>query len=381
MTARVAIWVQHLLGSGHLRRIAAIGRAAAAQGLDITILSGGMPLPHLDHGAARLVQLPPLRTIDESFSGLADPTGAPATPDYIDTRLSQACAALRAYRPDLLITETYPFGRRQLRHEVLTLIDVARTGGARIACSVRDILQRPSKPQRHDEMLALALEHFDQVMVHADPRIVPFSLTFPHADLLGDRLVYTGYIAGKSGRPSSEGPGVGQVIVSVGGGATGLPLLTAALDARAKAKVAGNLVWRLLVGQDVDTAALAGRLSHPPEGVIVEPARPDFADLLANSAISISQAGYNTVVDVLAAGARAVLVPFARGGETEQTDRAERLADLGVAVMVEEQGLSPERLAEAVDEGLSLPRAQSFEVNLNGAAKSAAFMARWSGRG
>ena len=381
MTTRVTIWVQHLLGSGHLRRVAAIARAAAVRGLDVTILSGGMPLPHLDHGAARLVQLPPLRAIDEGFSGLADPTGAPATPDYIEARLDKALALLQASRPDLLITETYPFGRRQLRHEALALIETAQAGGARIACSVRDILQHPSKPQRHDEMLTLALDHFDHVMVHADPRIVPFSMTFPHAEQLGDRLTYTGYIAGNSGRRSPDGPGHGEVIVSVGGGATGVPLLTAALDARAKAGVASDLVWRLLVGQDVDTTPLAGRLNHPPEGVIVEPARADFADLLANSAISVSQAGYNTVVDILAAGARAVLVPFARGGETEQTDRAVRLADLGVAIMVEEEGLAAERLAEAVDSGLSLPTPQSLEVDLNGAAKSAEYIVQWSSRG
>ena len=38
--------------------------------------------------------------------------------------------------------------------------------------------------------------------------------------------------------------------------------------------------------------------------------------------LSISQSGYNTVCDVLQAGCRAIYVPFAAGGETEQTVRA-----------------------------------------------------------
>ena len=381
MTGRVVIWVQHLLGTGHLRRAASIACDAAAQGLEVTILSGGLPVPHLELGAARLVQLPPLRSLDESFSGLADTAGKPATPAYLEARCIQALAALKAARPDVFITETFPFGRRQLRHEALALVDAARDDGAVIACSVRDILQRPSKPSRHQDMLAIALERFDHVMVHADPRLAPFAQTFAEADRLGGRLVHTGYIAGRAGRRVTGGPGEGEVIVSIGGGATGGPLLTAALDARLTARAAGDLTWRLLVGHDLDAGPLASRFRRPPEGVIVEPARPDFVDLLTNSAISVSQAGYNTIVDVLAAGVRSVLVPFARGGETEQKDRAERLADLGVAIMLKEEGLSAKTLAGAVDDAIGLPAPRLFDIDLDGAAKSAMLLSQWSGRG
>ncbi|MEM7119969.1 MAG: glycosyltransferase [Pseudomonadota bacterium] len=381
MTGRVVLWVQHLLGTGHLRRSAAIARATAAQGLDVTLLSGGMPVPHLDLGAARLVQLTPLRAIDESFSGLALASGDAATPRDLDTRRDEARALMETTKPDLLITETFPFGRRQLRDEALALIERARAGGATTAVSVRDILQRQTKPGRYEEMLALALRHIDHVMVHGDPRLVPFDLTFPLAGQLGERLRYTGYIAGKTARREAGGPGDGEIIVSVGGGATGAPLLAAALDARAAAAAAGNRVWRLLVGHDLMAGDLASRLTDPPSGVVVEEARPDFAALLANCAVSVSQAGYNTAVDILAAGARSVLVPFARGGETEQRDRAERLADLGVAIMVEEAALSPERLAAAVDDALAGAPPDPAGFDLDGAAKSAALITEWASRG
>lgn len=381
MTGRVVLWVQHLLGTGHLRRSAAIARTAADMGLDVTVLSGGMPVPHLDVGAARLVQLTPLRAIDESFSGLALASGDAATPRDLEKRRDEALAALAAAEPDLLITETFPFGRRQLRAEALSLIEHARDIGATTAVSVRDILQRQTKPGRYEEMLALALEHADHIMVHGDPRLVPFDLTFPLAAELGDRLAYTGYIAGRAARRQTGGPGDGEIIVSVGGGATGAPLLAAALDARAAATVAGERVWRLLVGHDLATGDMAPRLADPPPGVIVEAARPDFAALLANCAVSVSQAGYNTAVDILAAGARSVLVPFARGGETEQRDRAERLAALGVAIMVEETALSPERLAAAVDDALASAPPDPAGFDLDGAAKSAALIAAWASRG
>jgi predicted glycosyltransferase len=334
-------------------------------------------VPHLDLGAARLVQLAPLRSLDESFSGLADPAGRPAAPAYLAARRTQALAALEDARPDVFVTETFPFGRRQLKDEALALVDAARAGGAGIACSVRDILQRPSKPARHRDMLAIALERYDHVMVHGDPRLVPFAATFADAGALGDRLVHTGYIAGPAGRRRTGGPGAGEIVVSVGGGATGAPLLNAALHARSKARAAAGLTWRLLVGHDL----VAESLGRAPEGVVVEAARPDFADLLANGAVSVSQAGYNTAVDILAAGIRAVLVPFARGGETEQKDRATRFADLGVAIMLDEEGLTAETLARAVDRALALPAPGAHAFDLDGARKSAALLGQWSARG
>jgi predicted glycosyltransferase len=59
--------------------------------------------------------------------------------------------------------------------------------------------------------------------------------------------------------------------------------------------------------------------------------REDFASLLTGARLSVSQAGYNTVCDVLRAGCRSLLVPFAAGGETEQTVRALMLEELGLA--------------------------------------------------
>ena len=40
----------------------------------------------------------------------------------------------------------------------------------------------------------------------------------------------------------------------------------------------------------------------------------------------MSQCGYNTTLDLLRTGVPALVVPFAEGGEDEQTRRAERLA-------------------------------------------------------
>ena len=66
------------------------------------------------------------------------------------------------------------------------------------------------------------------------------------------------------------------------------------------------------------------RASLPP-GCTLERHRPDLAALMGRCEVSVSQAGYNTVVEGLAAGARMVLVPFAGGVEDEQEQRTRRL--------------------------------------------------------
>ena len=74
----ILLYVQNLLGIGHLRRAAAVARALSAAGMDVAFVSGGMPVPHLPLGAARMVQLPPIRAADGDFKKLLDDTDTPA---------------------------------------------------------------------------------------------------------------------------------------------------------------------------------------------------------------------------------------------------------------------------------------------------------------
>ena len=59
MTVRVLFHVQHLLGIGHLTRAAALARACAEDGMEVTVASGGEPVPGVDFGRASLVAAPP----------------------------------------------------------------------------------------------------------------------------------------------------------------------------------------------------------------------------------------------------------------------------------------------------------------------------------
>ena len=186
---------------------------------------------------------------------------------------------------------------------------------------------------------------------------MPIDLSFPEMAEIADKLTYTGYVVETDAlSPSHVGSpiGDGEVIVSVGGGAVGLPLLRMALEAKPLSRLADR-PWRLITGPNLPDDAFAALAWSPPPGVIVERWRDDLPALLRTCAVSISQAGYNTVMDLLRARARAVLVPFAEGGETEQTLRARALAARGLVVSVDGATLSPKILADAIDKALTLP--------------------------
>ena len=383
-TGRVLFYVQHLLGIGHLKRAVALVDAMSRAGLEVTLVSGGVPVPGLPVHAAHTVQLPPASAGDLSFKTLLDVQGQPVDDDWKQVRRDQLMAAWERAAPDALVIELFPFGRRQMRFELLPLLDAAvgRTRRPVIVSSVRDVLGGgQADPARQDQMLATFEQYFDHVLVHGDAALVPFERTFRHAARLGARLHYTGYVVGDPAPlPATPvaGNGEGEVIVSVGGGAVGRQLLETALLARPMTVLSQHR-WRLLAGvnaADADMAQLS-ELARGQPGVVVERYRADFAHLLAHCRLSISQGGYNTVMDVLQAGAPAVVVPFAGGAEVEQSLRARLLAEKGWVTVVEESALAPATLAQAIDRAAARPARPALTVNLAGAPNSAALVARW----
>ena len=371
MSGSVLIYVQYLLGIGHLQRARWIAEALARDGAAVTLVCGGAPIAGLDrHPGIRFVQLETVRARDARFE-LIDGAGNPLDDALRQRRRAALLDAFEAARPDVVLIEGFPFARRAFRFELDPLIAAVRASRPqpRLICSVRDIVVMRDDPARHREIVERVRGDFDAVLVHGDPEFIPFEASFPAAPEIADRLVYTGYVAPPAEpRVPPSGPG-GEVIVSGGGGPAGRALLAAALEARKQGCLADS-PWRLLTGANLPGAEFAGLSRDAPAGVTVERFRHDFRSLLHHCRVSVSQAGYNTVLDVLAARARAVLVPFAAERETEQLLRAERLAARGAAELVRETEITPQSLGEAIERAAARPPVP-ISIDTEGAGRSA----------
>lgn len=382
----VLFYCQHLLGLGHVQRAARLTRALVAAGESVLFVAGGRPVPGLDLGGAEAIALPPLVAADDAASAPALPDGRPPDAGYLDDRRARLLGLLVERDPAIVLVELFPFGRHALAAELGPLLlaaadDRARRGpaAARVAVSLRDVLvSKQNAAWTELAALAIVRQWVDRVLVHGCPDVVPLSRTFALAERLGDRLVYTGYLAPEPA-PGGAGPAAtGEVVLSGGGGQVAGPLFRTALAARALTAEAARRPWRLLTGPYLpaaDRAELETRVAALPPvagrpAVVLETFRGDFGAVLRGAALSVSQAGYNTVLDLVASGVRAVVVPYEGSGD-EQPLRARLFAERGLLAVVPEGELSPARLAAAMDTALTAPGFPApAALDLGGAGRS-----------
>ncbi len=367
---KIMIVVTHLLGTGHLSRALTLGRAFLRAGHETFVVSGGMPAPQLDSSGMTLLGLPPLRSDGTDFTRLLTQSGDVADTTYLAARESALVEAVRSFAPDILITELFPFGRRSLASEFTAALEAARAlpRGPVVLGSIRDILAPPSKPSKAERAEGIVYQHYDGILVHSDPGVVPLEVSWPVTDRLRERLFYTGFVAPEAPAPHPDTLGKGEILVSAGGGSVGQPIFRAAIEAARKMP---NRRWRLLVGGQ-DAPARIDQLQQLVGDALVtiEPVRPDFRQMLPLAAASVSMCGYNTALDILQSGTPAVFVPFDDGKEVEQGLRGQSLSDLPAIEVLPSKKLEGAALAQAVAAVISEgPRPVSAD-GFDGAARS-----------
>lgn len=366
---KVMIVVTHLLGTGHLARALTLARAYLAAGDTVCVVSGGMPTPLLSSSNdVTMVQLPPVRSDGVDFSRLLTSDQTDATPEYLSQRQNNLLKALTDFTPDVLITELFPFGRRILRTEFQALLGTAKAQAnpPLICASIRDILAPPSKAKKAVFAQDMIAGFYDAVLVHSDPELTPLELSWPVSGTLRPYLHYTGFVAPKAAGPHPDGAGLGEIIISAGGGDVGGPIYEAAIAAAAQIQ----RPIRLLVGGGAPQSRIDDLRTRAPANVIVEPVRKDFRQMLSHAAASVSLCGYNTALDILQAGTAAVFIPFDDGNEVEQGLRADALAKRSGIETLRRADLSPDTLCRALNIVIDAPRRDVGSTSFDGAANT-----------
>jgi predicted glycosyltransferase len=363
-------YCQHSLGLGHLVRSWALA-ADLSHDFHVVVLSGGplppglppppgvstIALPPLGQAGGRLVSLDLHRSVDEALG----------------VRRELILDAFRSLRPQVVFIELFPFGRKKFAGELLPLLDAAAgTPGPRplMLCSVRDILVgRGEDQEEHDERARrLADRYFDAILVHGDPALARLEDSFHARAPLRVPVHYTGYVAGARSSLPANGPRRQEIIVSAGGGRVGEQLLRDAVGAHALLWPRELLRMRIIAGpfcpDEVWTELTSA--SQQRRGLVVERAVPHLAAEMSRAAVSVSQCGYNTAVDILRTATPALVVPFGDGDEDEQAKRAGRLERLGLLRVLAPDRLSPATLAREILE-TSRFEPRRVDVNLDGA--------------
>lgn len=381
---RIVFYSQHVLGVGHLFRSLEIAAALAPHQVDL--VTGGEHVavalpPHVHH-----LPLPPL-CMDADFQQLQTarptPTESHASqtshpfhpPETIFTeRRRRLLEHVRATRPDQFLVELFPFGRKRFGFELLPVLEAIRhgeLGRCRSVCSVRDILVEKRDPAKYEDRVVHQLNRlFDLVLVHADPRLVRLEETFSRLSDIEPAVEYTGYVVAPvdavQGAQLRQSMGLGpqdeMIVASIGGGAVGQELLGAVLEASALLQLRRpHQLWMFtgpFMAEDA-FAALEVRAAGL-ERTHVRRFTDQFGIWLAAANLSVSMAGYNTTMNLLAANTFGLVWPFAQN--REQAMRAERLERFGVLSVLRPGDLVPERLAARMDASLGAERAKGAQA-------------------
>lgn len=247
--------------------------------------------------------------------------------ELVELRSAVLMAALDHYAPEVIVVDHAPLG---MAGELIPMLDrYGRTPcGPRLVLGLRDIIDDADQVDRDWRRSGVwdRLDRYDDILVYGDPRVLTTAVELDLASRVDATVTSTGYVAPAMPEPSAEAEPF--LLVTPGGGGDGQVMLRRYLDAVEAGATAG-------LGSVIVTGPL---MSSTRRDELVDRARglasveiiefsDDMRSLIASASGVVSMAGYNTVVEELAADVPALLVPRCRP-RLEQHIRACRLAPL-----------------------------------------------------
>ena len=320
-----------------------------------------------------MIQLPAIVS-DAEFTRLRPADPALSLEDAFNRRRDMMLENYEALSPDIVLVELYPFGRRKFGPELKPLLKHARRQGSQVVCSLRDILvARKDQAGYESKVIDPMKRFFDLLLVHSDPAFHPLHDSFTRLDDIAAEIGYTGYVVPDITRaPITR---TRSIIASIGGGRFGHEL------AEAVVRSAPLLAQRIPHDMVLYTGPfcpepVAERLRDLARGqsnLRVERFTPDLHQKLAGCELSISMGGYNTTMNVLATGVRAMMMGCTNNDGMDQVERVEKLGQLGVVDVVRTDDLEPARFADRVVQCLERAPATA-NIDIDGVGTTAALL-------
>lgn len=373
MKKRFMFYCQSLLGIGHFIRSREL--LFALRDFEVCFLYGGETVPGFDWPDwVEVVYLPALRS-DTAFEHLYVVGNQASLEEVKASRKELLLSTFDRFSPDILLIELFPFGRKKFNFELLPLLTHARDSRPelKIVCSLRDILvHRASQEKYEAEVCKRINQFFDVVLVHSDPHVQRLEETFGSVAQLNCLIHYTGYVARPTRIPPANNANAPLILVSIGGGRVGQELIACALEASSQLPFPHQL--QIFTGPHIPDelfARLQDQAAALPHAAL-QRHTTEFPAWLSRADLSISMAGYNTCMDILASNARALVYPFHEHDNDEQTRRARKLEQLGYVTMLEPERLSSSFLASEITRLLKAsPDSPSIPIDLQGASRTA----------
>ncbi len=381
---KIVYYCQHVLGMGHYFRSLEICKAFNDH--EVILVSGGrsMDMPVPEH--VRQVNLPPLG-MDPDFGGLESDAEA-GTIEQIKAARQQALYDLFLCEcPDLFMVELFPFGRKAFGFELIPVFDAIRQKKlcpSRVVCSLRDVLVEKKDNREYESRVTAALSRwFDALLIHSDPSIIKLDETFSRMADIRIPVVYTGFVTPRphKGDRAAIRCKLGihgnsrLVVASAGGGKVGFELLDAVIRAFGRISPDADAHLQVFTGPFMGNDDVHRLREMAADRIAVSRFTPDFPAWLSAADLSVSMAGYNTCMNILAARTPSLVWPFSQN--REQRLRAGRIAEMGGMRILEDIELEPDHLAGIICKALTERVRPGESVDLDGALHTRDWIRSW----
>lgn len=380
-------------GLGHIRRTLEIAGQLSKRIPDasLVILTGSMQ--------AHAYALPP-RTeyikLPALTKNVAGDYRSRSLPHHIDTTMDLRqriiFESVSTLKPDIFLVDKSPAG---ILGELLPTLQYCKTylPHTKLVLGMRDIEDAPAHVLTEWEKsgtVPLLESTYDTIFLYGTSALYDPIQEYSLSSRIEGKLISCGYI-GRS-ESSAQVKRIRQelnlrssrfVLVTPGGGDDGYAIVDTYVRMLRKHLRPGR--------PQFDSLIVTGPLMCPEKRSLLKQAAgedlalnvldftPHLYDYLRAADLVVAMSGYNTVVEILSANQRAVVIPRVHP-RLEQHIRAERLAEKGLLDMIHPADLTPDSLFEAINGSLQRPRparAQDLGIKLDGAAMVCATIDRW----
>jgi predicted glycosyltransferase len=366
---KIVLYSHDTFGMGNIRRTLLLSHEFISEypGASILIITGS-PMIHAFRipNGIDYIKLPCLdRFAAENYGPryLAD------CPEEVkQTREAILRESVLRFNPDLMVVDKRASG---IDSELLPTLHALRENGrhTKLALGVRDILDEPERTRKvlaGNGSFEVIDEFYDEVWIYGSKGIFDTTKEYAFPESVVRKTFYCGYLK----RPTvlaKRPDGPPRVLVTTGGGGDGSDLIEAYLTGLSTLPRNVALRSTVIFGPQMPQERRLGllrRFDYMADVNFLE-FEADITNLYAQSDLVVSQAGYNTVCELLSFSRKAILVPRSEPVR-EQLIRARLLAERGFFECLEPQDLTSETLISKVLEALNSSTTSASDVDLDG---------------
>src|SRR6266540_2270353 len=343
------------LGLGHTRRHLAVARALTGLAPDASVL-----LATGSDVMSRLNLTPPIDIL--KLPGLRKVANDEYAPRRLRISFSEIRAlrsdllhaAVKAYRPTVVLVDKHPFGAKG---EFRAGLEELRAAGGCAVLGLRDILDEPGnvfKEWSAYRMRERIAEFYDLVLVYGERSVFNPVAEYEFPESLAARTRFCGYVVNRDEAEAAAEPrssavsranGVRRtVLATAGGGEDGFFLLQTFIRAAARASWEGIAVaGPMSPGPELKTLQL---LAHEAK-VTLHTFVPNLSQMFRTVDALVCMGGYNTLVEAVSRGVPTVCVPRT-APRREQLIRARAFERMGLLSVITPEKVNAGNLGRAI---------------------------------